>query len=390
MFAVAAAAHALTVKIWPDALFHQIDLEVYRDAVRAPSLYGSGVTGELKFVYPPFAALLFSPFAALSMDALRIVWTLVNAALLIAVVRWCLLRLRGTAPLPALALLTGVVFWLDPVRVTFYLGQVNLVLLALVVWDLLRNDGKRWQGVGVGIAAAIKLTPLLFVVYLLLTRRFRAAGVALGAFAACVGLGFALRPSDSARFWFAGTFFDIGRINPVDSTGNHSLRGLTARLLGDGLLGKGLWVAGCLVVLVALVAVVRRGHEVQAVALCGMAGAAVSPYSWTHHWVWLVPFVVYCSHMVLVRGDRIAWASGALAVLVPFGFLTTWPDPASGLIPSSSLASLESARLLVGNIYVLLFAVLVVLALKVRDKEAVPAVVLRHGQQVRVRGLPSP
>ena len=55
--------------------------------------------------------------------------------------------------------------------------------MLLVVADLALPDRVRWKGIGVGVATACKLVPGIFVVYLVLTRRFRAAAVACGAFA---------------------------------------------------------------------------------------------------------------------------------------------------------------------------------------------------------------
>jgi alpha-1,2-mannosyltransferase len=84
--------------------------------------------------------------------------------------------------------------------------------------------------VGVGLAAAVKLTPLLFVVYLAATRRWRAAAAALATFVAAAGLGFLFAPADSVTFWFDGTFLAADRISAVDGPSNHSLNGLLARL----------------------------------------------------------------------------------------------------------------------------------------------------------------
>ncbi len=127
-------------------------------------------------------------------------------------------------------LLTVVATGLDPVRTTLYLGQINLVLLALVVGDLLGRPESRWRGVGVGLAAAVKLTPLLFVVYLLVTGRRRAAATAVGVFAAAGVLGFLLAPADSVDYWLHGTFAAADRISDVAGLSNHSLNGLLARL----------------------------------------------------------------------------------------------------------------------------------------------------------------
>ena len=127
----------------------------------------------------------------------------------------------------------AVLLALDPIRTTFYLGQINVVLLAVVLADVTGRPG-RWRGVGVGLAAAVKLTPLVFVVYLMLTGRMRAAVTALATFAAAVGVGFLVAPADSVTYWLEGTFAAADRISPVASTANHSLAGLLAQGGGAG------------------------------------------------------------------------------------------------------------------------------------------------------------
>ena len=143
---------------------------------------------------------------------------------------------------PVTALLVAVLLALDPIRTTFYLGQINVVLLALVLADVTGRPG-RLRGVGVGLAAAVKLTPLVFVVYLVLIGRVRAAVTALATFVAAVGVGFLVAPADSATYWFAGTFAAADRISPVASTANHSLDGLLARAGAPGWVGLAATVA---------------------------------------------------------------------------------------------------------------------------------------------------
>src|SRR5439155_13505639 len=121
--------------------------------------------------------------------------------------------------------IAAVAMWLEPVDMTLHFGQINLLLLALVLADLALP--RRWQGIGVGLAAAIKLTPLIFIGYLLLTRRLRAALVATGTFAATVALGFALLPGGSVAFW-GGRFAQPG--DGPERLVNQSLNGLILRL----------------------------------------------------------------------------------------------------------------------------------------------------------------
>ncbi len=326
--AVAAVAHVVVLAIWPAAHTLLIDLQVYRaggEFLRAGRpLYDGGVLLDLPFVYPPFAAVLFGPLAGLPWPVLAAGWTVLGVGLLAVVVHRC-----GATGLPLVALV-AVATWLDPVRTTLYLGQINIVLLAVVLLDLLRRRPGRWQGVGVGLAAAVKLTPLLFVAYLLLTRRFRAAATAAVAFTAAAGLGFLLAPADSARFW-GGTFAAAGRISDPAGPSNHSLAGFVGRTWGSGTLLPSVVLA---VVTLAVAAVLRRrGDEPLAVTLVGLGSAAAAPFAWSHHWVWIVPL------LVLARQRR-ALAVLAGTVAVGLAVITRLPGPAVGPVPATGVISL--------------------------------------------------
>ena len=226
-------AQAVVLAIWPAAhTAHDRPAGLprgRRGRLRGAPLYDGGVLLDLPFVYPPFAALVFVPLTVLPLPVLKIAWTVIGVALLVFVVRRSAAVLGRRLDPAATALLVAVVLALDPVRTTFYLGQINVVLLALVLADLTGRPESRLRGVGVGIAAALKLTPLLFVAYLLLIGRWRAAATAVATFAAAVGLGFLLDPADSTVYWLRGTFTAADRISPVAGLSNHALAGLLAR-----------------------------------------------------------------------------------------------------------------------------------------------------------------
>ncbi|WP_181782818.1 glycosyltransferase 87 family protein, partial [Pseudonocardia pini] len=231
---LAVALLALQVPVlalWPAAHTLLIDLQVYvaggAHVLAGEPLYDGGVLLDLPFVYPPVAAVLFVPLTLLPLPLLKILWTAAGIVLLTLVVRRC----APGVPAAVVLLLTAAALGLDPVRTTLYLGQVNVVLLALVLLDLTGRG--RLRGVGLGIAAAIKLTPLLFVVYLLLTRRFRAAATAVATFVVATGLGFLVAPADSVRYWLRGTFLAADRISAVAGPSNHALAGSVGRLFGE-------------------------------------------------------------------------------------------------------------------------------------------------------------
>lgn len=352
---VALVGQAVVLALWPAAHLLMIDLQVYRAGgehiVRHEQLYTGGVLLDLPFVYPPFAAALFAPLSLLPLDVLKVAWTAGGIGLLAYVVHRCGRSIGVPAGSGAAAtmLLTLLATCLDPVRTTLYLGQINIVLLAFVVGDVLGRRDSRWRGVGVGIAAAVKLTPLVFVVYLLLTGRRRAAATAVGVFVAAAGIGFLAAPADSVAYWFDGTFAAADRISDVAGSANHSLNGLLARLGSHGTVA---WLVGAAVLGTVTVGLAvrehRAGQEVLALTLCGLGSAALAPFAWSHHWVWVVPLVVLLAHRG-VTGDRAAGAAlvGVLAATV--AMVTALPGPGVGPIPSTGLISLQP------DVYLLLF-----------------------------------
>ena len=103
-------------------------------------------------------------------------------------------------------------FVLEPMYHTLYLGQVNLFLLAFVLADITRVSREKPAGIGVGVAAAIKLTPAIFIVLLLITRRFRDALIAVVTFACCGLIGYLVNPGASRLYW-TRLFDDTKRVS---------------------------------------------------------------------------------------------------------------------------------------------------------------------------------
>lgn len=317
-----------------------IDLMVYRAegaTVRTGGdLYALRATAAgLPATYPPFAALLFTPLTLLDTATLRTLATAGNLALLVVFVRLSL-RLLGHARVETVCWVAAVAVWCEPVWTTLRYGQINLLLAVLVLWDLSRRPGDRWAGVGIGCAAAVKLTPALFAVFLLVTgvvarRRhgsggpwLRHARVAASWFAAATASAAAVLPYDSWRFW-THVVFAAGRVGHAEDTANQALRGVLARLLHTPEPGS-VWALTAAVVVVAGlgVAVVAElhGRRPWAVAACALTGLLVSPVSWSHHWVWCVPVVLLLGTL----GTR-AYRALALGTLLAFSSYALWWVP---------------------------------------------------------------
>ncbi|MDX6418304.1 MAG: alpha,2-mannosyltransferase, partial [Trebonia sp.] len=241
--AAAAIAYLTAVATHPmAAMLKGFDLRVYlggaRQALSDPGrLYAWTYDGHpgIQFTYTPFAALLLAVGLALPFNALMGLVTGISVLALCVTVGIAFRELgwRGASRLGAALLVAGLALWTEPVQRALFLGQVEIVLMALVTWDLCQPDGRRLKGAATGLAAGIKLVPLLFIVYLLLTRRFRQGAVATAAFAVTVAAGFTAFPSASVAWWLGGDFVAAGRAGFVGGQQNQSLRGALTRLAGS-------------------------------------------------------------------------------------------------------------------------------------------------------------
>ena len=287
-----------------------VDLHVYVDgseALHGGSLYDftySEVTPDfpLPFTYPPFAALVFFPLHYLPFPLVGVGWQLLTILALYALARMSLgLVLGDSARSPhwrAVAVLwTTVGVWVEPVRTTLDYGQIN-VFLALLVMTAVRSS--RWwlSGALVGFAAGIKLTPAITGLYFLLQRRWKAAVFSGVAFAATVGVSYLLIGSE-AREYFTHLLGDADRIGPVGSVWNQSLRGALSRLLGYDVETGVLWLlAVAVTVVLAGLAwrAIARDDRLGTLVLVELLGLLVSPISWSHHWVWVIPMLIWLLH----------------------------------------------------------------------------------------------
>jgi len=273
-----------------------VDLTVYRagglSLVRGIPLYTGEFPAKLPFTYPPFAAVVFSWLGVVPWPVAVGVITVAGLAALAAVV--ALVAPSRAVPLAAVAV--GVGLAVEPIRDTLLFGQINLVLMGLVAADCLLPKVRHPRGMLIGIAAAAKLTPAFFVLFFLARRQFAPAVTAVVAFGGATGVAMLLTPSDSITYWTA-TVFDTDRIGGAAFATNQSLRGALHRLGLDPFEERTLWLLlACSVLLLAWHAA-RRAHEadepVLALLVVAAAGLLVSPVSWSHHWVWVAPALVW-------------------------------------------------------------------------------------------------
>jgi alpha-1,2-mannosyltransferase len=356
----------------PSFLDRMFDLGMYHDAgliVRNAYHFPAGHPiplydlvahrGSDPFTYPPFAAAIFALISFFSPLALEWGITVLSIGALGCAI-WLTLGgmgvPKGHARTGVVLAASAVALWMQPVQSNLGLGQINLLLMAAIIWDLRPSRAQLneirarsgvngpiagsafsdagspwWTGLATGVAAGITLTPLIFIPYLLVTRRFRQAGMAAAAFAVTVGIGFAVMSGASVTYWQSGLLNRIiGTQNGKPhflfaSASNQSLRGYLSRLLLDSHAAAAPWlIAAALTLIIGLVCATwlyRDGYPMLGVLTCAITGLLISPISWLHQFVWIGPWLAALGGLALLaRGVswRI-WIGIAGLIILAFG-----------------------------------------------------------------------
>jgi alpha-1,2-mannosyltransferase len=303
----------------------RMDFWIYFHAVRSPNLYDYIFVNPLDgspnpFKYPPFAAMMMTPFRWVAERPAEYLWTslsVIAATVALYLIVRELVSSHGVSQawvpwLVAVGLMT------IPVVRTLQLGQINEFVALLVAVDVvLVNRRSRWAGVGIGLAVALKLTPAVFIPVLLFNKSLRRSGrtASLTALGATV-LAFIARPGDSVRYW-STEVFATGRVDDLYMKMSGAFRRFTMWLPGREVIGTSLWLLAVLA-LVSLVLIGSRRLVAQErvpdlMIVTGVLACVIFPITWPHHMFFAVPavLVVACRF----RG-RLGWSAAAVGLLL--------------------------------------------------------------------------
>ncbi len=304
--AVLGCAAFVALGAWAYGLFDgMIDLRVYRMGgsvlLDRASLYDAQLPGSgLPFTYPPFAAIAMVPLAAVPWGLALVLWTTISVLCIAAIWRaalpesaWNLLPQHlSNKRIAVLAALTLASLLLEPVWQTIQFGQINLLLTAMVLLDLIRPQNARWRGFWVGVTIGIKLTPLPFLAFLLVTKQWRAFRNAILGLLATMAIGFAVVPNQSWEYWTV-VVRNANRVGGLAYTANQSFMGFLSRLGDDAGWIQPVWFVLSAVFGLLVLWLARRywlaDERVTAISVMALAVLYASPVSWSHHWVWIIP-----------------------------------------------------------------------------------------------------
>lgn len=375
---------------------YRIDIDVYRMGGRAwldgTPLYRDGVlfhTGaglDLPFTYPPLAAAVFAPFAMLSLNAASATITAITIVLLVVTTTIVLTRLgvwdvSATVAGPAwqrrvwlaAAVVAPAAVYLEPIRSNFEFGQINVVLMTLVIADCAPRKTPWPRGLLLGVAIALKLTPAVFLLYFLLRRDTRALLTSMASAALATALGGALAPRDSWQYW-TQTVRDTDRIGTATYLTNQNIAGTLARLGIAETPRFVIWLVACFAVLGLTVWAVRRvlrngslragDQAVLALTCVAMFGLVVSPVSWSHHWVWALPAIL-ATAVLAVR-----YRNAAMGVISVAGVCLTYFVPIHLMVEHEETSAALWRQLLGGSyVWWALALIAVAGAVTLRERE---------------------
>src|ERR1700744_1489002 len=317
---------------------YRIDIDVYRMGGQAwldgHPLYSpdgklhTPIGLNLPFTYPRLAAVIFAPFAWLGMPAASVTITLITLALLLVSTMIVLTRMNvweasrwvpGPAWLrrwwlTALIVAWATLYW-EPIMANFAFGQINVVLMTLVIAECVPRRTPWPRGLLLGLGIVLKLTPAVFLLYFLLNRDRRAVLTSLASVVTALAAGFALAWQDSWEYW-THTVRNTDRIGSASLNTNQNIAGTLARLGLDEHQRFLPWVAAWFLVLALPVWAPRRalrpGEPVFAVICIALFGLVTSPVSWSHHWVWMLEAVIVTTVLAWRRRNvALALVSGA-------------------------------------------------------------------------------
>ncbi|MGZ7012467.1 MAG: glycosyltransferase 87 family protein [Acidimicrobiales bacterium] len=323
-------------QLWNQTYFQRLDFHIYMEAVTSwsrSSIYDyAEVHTHLGFTYPPFAGVVLWPLAHLDVHLAEHLWMIAS---LLASLAFLVIAGRALPSPPRwrwfVPAFVAVGLLSTPVVLTTRIGQINSFLALIVLVDCLgARRGRRFTGVGVGLAAAVKLTPMVGVLYFAVARRGRAIVTAVATLVGATLVAWVLHPSDSKSYW-TDVLFDTSRVGSLDSKLSNSLRrALTWLPVGNGMQSI-LWVGLCLVIIGVAVWRARvaydRGNDLGAVTVIMCAGLLCSPITWSHHLYFLILAVP-----LLIGDGRSVTRWVAAAATLPL--MLEWHD--QGQNPSQS------------------------------------------------------
>lgn len=367
IYSVATAIFAtlIVLRFHNDGGWHY-DFGVYKSGVdeffAGTSLYDS----HSGFTYPPFGVLFLFWAHFLSAGTGALVFSVVSIALAYVTV----VRYTNWSNPWAIAAVTGVLVLLMPGRLSLMLGQVTFVILVVTALDLTARDSRRFKGVGIGLIAGLKLIPGIFILYFLITKRWRAALVSSATFLATVAVGALFLPKDSWNYW-TSVVFDTSRVGMPQNVSSETILGIIIRWTRDPSGHTAIYLVAAIVVAVLGLLLAKkchdRGEELLAIATCNVIIVLVLPLAWTFYWEWAVVPLFIRLFQIATKEKRVGVAVFLGLLLVEFALYPSL-HALTTTMPGQELTLPLADQILTSTHAVAAVAVLIGIAILIRGR----------------------
>ena len=285
----------------------------------------------LQFVYPPLSASVFTPFTWMPRSAAYVIWFLIRVALSMRILKLMLGQGSAIAHGWKRTLFTNVVlavflrFALDDIA----LGQWTIVLLFLAVEGVhrLQQGSSRTGAFLIALGASLKLLPLVLLVGLARTRKWRALTwtVVFGILFTALPI-LHVGPTRFVQLMIEWSHALDPKFNPdISDTGgnNKGILGLSGMLpaywpaAGDGAIGLVLNGLRVLLLMGALRFSRRKGSDDRTMfAYLLLIAPLIFPHQQSYAFLFVTPAVVIILNNLLSKNSLVAvdrWALGLLA-----------------------------------------------------------------------------
>jgi hypothetical protein len=190
------------------------------------------------YIYPPLVAMLYMPLTLLDDPATShraaAIIALLTSALMSIATAWMLARaacerlaLKGlgqSPPIVALVAAASIAIVGDKIRSELRMWQTDALMLFIMAFGVRWLDRRPWlAGLALGVAVNVKYLPIFFLPWLLVRRRFQAAGgmvagILAGAFAPALWVGWS-KNLEYLQVGFGGLLALVG----IDPGGQHAV-----------------------------------------------------------------------------------------------------------------------------------------------------------------------
>ena len=284
---------------------------------------------------PPLVQLMLRPLTALPLPVAATIFRVLSFASLIACVYWLA---RSSEERWTLADYGALLAW-APMASVISLNQLTWVLWPLLLWTWWWWRQDRWSAGSVGYGLALGLKPFLavFLLWLLITRRWRAAIVSIGVAALPLAIGVAAYGIDVSRAWIQAVRDVTWTYAPM----NASLPGIVSRVItsapagSSGPLAASLaLVGGATIVIITLLRTRRQPIDRSWLPLMASALLA-SPLGWLYYLWWMLPGgrpsrlllespLLWIPMIVTVTSEPSAWRTATLGSVYFWGLFMLW------------------------------------------------------------------